>query len=115
MTLREGPSKSRWTWRARFMLLLLLAFPVLTGLWVGLILGAFTYVLERYFYENSNELSVFLSVGFAIVIFVVFSIGMALDMVFKYPKFLRHYGMTMREYCHLPRKETHKLWDEYKR
>ena len=97
------------------MLLLVLAVPVLAGLWFGLIFGAFTYVIERFYYDYSNEFSVLLSVSFAIVIFVGCSIAMALDMVFKYPKFLRHYGMTMREYCHLPRKELNKLWDEYKR
>ncbi len=114
MTLREGPSKSRWTWRARLVLVFFIILPVLIGLCFGLGFGAFQYVRLKFFLDYSNELSVQGAASMFVIISIAGAIAFAFYMAFTFPRFLRHYGMTMREYCHLPQREMNKLWDEYK-
>ena len=97
------------------MLVFLLLFPEIVGLWFGLIFGAFEYARLRFFLDFSNELSVEGAFSLFVLAFIACGIGMALYMIYTLPRFLRHCGMKLREYCHLPKKEMNKLWDEYKR
>lgn len=115
MTLRAGPSKSRWTWRARLVWVFFVSSPVWIGLCFGLGFSVFEYVRLRFFLDTPNVTSIQGAASIFVAISIAGAIGFAFYMVFTFPRFLRHYGMNLREYCHLPRKEVNKLWDEYKR
>ncbi len=115
MTLREGPSKSRWTWRARLVLLFVLAVPVLAALWTALIFGIGEYARLRFFLDYSNELSVGGAVTIAIVTFVCIFIIMVIWAIERLVPFFRHYRLTIKRFCHIPRSEMRELWKDYER
>lgn len=115
MNSGEQPSRRSWTWQALGALAMLFAVPVLVGFSFGLIFGVGEYFRQIFFVGASNKLSMYGGFSIALLSFISCSVGQALYMLVTLPRFLKHYCLSLREYCHLPKKEADKLRDGYKR
>ncbi len=115
MTLREEPSKSRWTWRARLVLVFILSLPLLAGFCFGLAFGILEFVRLRFFLEFSSESSLQGGASIAVIMFGGFSIVMVAWEIHRLVPFFRHYRLTLKKFCHIPRSEMRELWKDYER